>query len=107
MSKYVENWWVEELPNGVMHLLINCTQREIYFHASSDYEFLIAGTEEEYYNFESDCVLSVSSFLPAEKAWMWLQTSMKNKDQLSYYYIPYQREWTKNRKVMAKSKNKL
>lgn len=104
MSKYVESWWVEELPNGVIHLLINCTQREIYFHAFSDYQFIIAGSEDEYDNYVDDCIFSVSSFLPAEKAWIWLQTSMKNKDQISFYYIPYQRGWNRERKILIESK---
>ena len=39
MSKYVESYWAEELPNGVIHLLINCTQKEIYYHAYTDTSF--------------------------------------------------------------------
>lgn len=97
MSKYVENYWVEELPNGVIHLLINLTQPEIYFHSYSDYNFLIAGTEEEYDNSGPECVLTVEVFLPEIKDGLYITTSAHNKDQLSFYYIPYKREWIKTR----------
>ena len=100
MSKYVENWWVEELPNGVIHLLLNCTQREIYFHAYDDYNFIIAGSESELENFDKDCNLSVESFLPENGTWIWIQTSAKEKEQLSFYYIPFRKEWAKNRKIL-------
>lgn len=102
MSKYVENWWVEELPNGVIHLLINCTERGVYFHAMSDYEFLIAGTEEEAMDSFKECSLSLEPFLP-EGTWLWLQTVMLEKDQLSFYYIPYERGWNRNRKIIKES----
>lgn len=92
-NRYVESYYINELPNGVIHLLINCTQREIYYHAYNDNTFLIAGTEEEYeegqYNFE------IEEFLDRTKAFLYIQTSMKEKEQLNFYYIPYQREWIK------------
>lgn len=42
MNKYVTNYWVEELPNGVIHLLINCTQKEIYYQRINNYELDIS-----------------------------------------------------------------
>ncbi len=101
MSKYVENWWVEELPNGVIKLIINCTQREIYFHQLNNYEFIIAGTEEEYDNWNESVLFSVSNFLPPIDG-LYLNTSMKEKDQLYFFYIPHLREWRKNKKNITK-----
>ncbi len=96
--KYVENYWVEELPNGVIHLLINCTQREIYFHNYSDYGFVICGSEEEYDDWGKDCLLKTKSFLPILEEGIYLVSSHKEKDQISYYYIPHMREWVKTKK---------
>lgn len=98
MSKYVESYWIEELPNGVIHLLINLTQREIYYHQPSENCYLIAGTQKEYDDFDGDCVLSIEDFLPHIGYGHYIPTSIHEKDQLSFYFIPHKREWIKTRK---------
>ena len=100
--KYIESYWVEELPNGVIHLLINCTQKEIYFHAYSEHTFLICGTEEEFEDFNLDLVFDVPEMIDFTKDTLYIQTTTKNKEQLSFYYIPYQKEWIKQRKFLVK-----
>lgn len=102
--KYVESYWAEELPNGVIHLLINCTQREIYYHAFSDTTFLIAGTEEEYEDWSGNNVtLTIDDFLPQNKDIIYIRTSVKEKDQLSFYWIPFERGKRKNRKILLEN----
>lgn len=99
--KYVESYWVEELPNGVIHLLINCTQKEIYYHSFSANWFVIAGTEEEYDNWkENDVILNTESFLPQNKDITYIMTFSKEKDQLSFYWIPFERGKRKDRKIL-------
>lgn len=106
MSKYVENYWVQELPNGVIKLVINCSQREVYYHQYSDYEFTIAGTEDEFDGLTDESFsFSVSAFLP-EIDGMYLQASMKEKDQLYFFYIPHLKGWHKNKKILLESKLK-
>lgn len=105
MSKYVESWWVQELPNGVIELVINCTQREIYYHQYGDYDFLIAGTEDEF-NGLSDgesCSFSIPSFLPPIDG-IYLHADSKNKDQLYFFYIPHLRVWNRDKKILLESK---
>lgn len=103
MSKYVKNYWVEELPNGVIHLLINLTQREVYHHRFFDNLFLIAGTEKEFEEHSAECILNTEDFLPKNNdVFMYIKSSMHEKDQLSYYYIPYKKEWIKDRKYLIK-----
>ncbi len=103
MSKYVESYWVQEIPNGVIQLVINCTQREIYFHQFGDYEFLIAGTEDEYENWDRSVVLSISnSFLPKIDG-LYLNASMKNKEQLYFFYIPHLRGWNRDKNIILDS----
>jgi len=89
--KYIESYWAEELPNGVIHLLINCRQREIYFHAFADDWFLVCGTEEEYDNMEKDCTLRTEQFIPNNKDVIYIRSYMKEKDQLSFFWIPFER----------------
>lgn len=89
--KYIKSYWAEELPNGVIHMLINCTQREIYFHTFTDEWFLICGTEEEYDNMEENCYLKTDKFIPDNKDVIYLRSSMKEKDQISFFWIPFLR----------------
>ena len=98
--KYVESYFIEELPNGVIHLLFDCNQRELYYHSYSDNEFLICGTEDEYESGDSNLVITLDSFLPKDK-YMFIETSIKNKEQISFYFIPYEKEWIKNRKFIV------
>ena len=97
---YVDSYWVEELPNGVIHLLINCKQKEIYYHAYSDNDYFICGTPEEYDDADSRFILPIGNFLLKDTTYQYIQTSMKVKDQISYYYIPYQKDWIKNKKFI-------
>lgn len=99
--KYIESYWVEELPNGVIHLLINCTQREIYFHAFNDNMFIIAGTEKEYENWGSgDLVLTTDEFIKNKKNVIYVMSSAKEKDQLSFYWIPFERGVKREKKIL-------
>jgi len=98
--KIVENYWIEELPNGVIHLLINCTQREIYYHAFNDTEFLITPTLEEYDNYTNSDIFKPELTIPRENGVIWVRTEQKNKEQLSFYYIPYKKEWLKTKKYL-------
>lgn len=103
MSKYVENYWVEELPNGVIKLIINCTQKEIYYHSFTANWFIIASTQEEYENNDQGCVLKVEEFLPKLEGGIYLPTSHKEDHQLYFFYIPHLKEWRKDRNILLRS----
>lgn len=98
--KYVESYWAEELPNGVIHLLINCTQREIYFHSFTTEWFLVCGTQEEYDNMEQDCYFKTEKFVPDNKDVIYVMSSMKEKDQLSFFWIPFDRKFKRKKKIL-------
>ena len=100
MSKYVDSYWVEELPSGVIKMVINCSQREIWYHRLTDYSFIIAGSESEFDNWDSSVILEVESFLP-EVDGIYYKTSMKEKDQLYFFYIPYLYGWRKCSKYLV------
>lgn len=99
MSKYVQNYRIELLPNGVYQLTINLKQKGCYHHRIYDNLFLITGTEEEYDNHDPNCILSIEEFLPKNKEVIYAIADNLNKDQLIYYYIPFYREWIKNKSV--------
>jgi len=94
----VESYWIEELPNGVIHLLINVKERGIYCHQFNDNEYLILEDYSEDYT--KDDILTIPDFLDKTKAFMYISSSYIEKDQINYYFIPHQREWVKNRKFI-------
>ena len=101
MSRYVESYWAEELPNGVIHLLINCTQRWLVYRAYSDTQFLITESDEDW---ENDDLLNVRKFLPEIERGMYMRTSMQEKEQISFYFIPYKFDERRNRKELLNSR---
>lgn len=108
MSKYVKSYWAETLPNGVIHLLINLSQREIYYHNFSDSLFLITGTEKEYEDCPEDCILNIEDFyLPEETGMHYITSFLHEKDQLSFYFIPHKREWIKSKKERIFLENEM
>lgn len=99
MSKYVESYWAEELPNGVIHLLINTSERWLAYQVLNDISFLITSTEEEAENWgDPTCILEVPEFLSNIEEGMYIRTSMQEKDQISIYWIPYFYKDRKNSK---------
>lgn len=99
--KYVKSYFIEELPNGVFLLVINLTQREIYYHRFDDDLYLIAGTQKEYKEPTAEVHLSIiRKFLPEKPEQTWLRSSMHEKDQLTFVFTPYQKEWIKNRRIV-------
>ncbi len=100
MNKYVESYWAEELPNGVIHLLINTTERWLAYQALSDTQFIIGEDLESWLH---DDILTVEKFLPEIEKGMYMRTSMQEKDQISFYWIPYKFAERKLRKVLLES----
>lgn len=102
--KHVESWWVEELPNGIYHLLINTDERWIDFSRISDTQFLIGEHDYGKNTFEDfkSKILNIPNFLPKNDN-IYICTEQQNKDQISFYWIPIEKNYIKNRKIIFKS----
>lgn len=99
----VEDYWIEELPNGVIHLLFNCNTRHFYHH-QFDYDlYLITENETDDYD-EKDIVRVPVKFLNHDDVFMYIVASCRDDEQLSYYFIPHQKEWVRNRKIIFNSR---
>lgn len=85
-SKYVKNWFITLSDIGVYSLVFNLTERWLNYYAIND-EMYIFGeqdydSEEEY----QSKIQEVSKFLPDG---MYIRSSQINKDQCTFYFIPY------------------
>lgn len=104
-AKHVTDWWVEQLPNGIFHLLINTDERWINFHAYNDEMYIIGDKEGDSPEVSIEKTLILPKFLPEIKKGLYLCTVMQNKDQISFYYIPYYYEWVNQKNIIISSKN--
>ena len=91
--KKITNWVVDLLPNGVYTLTVNTSERWVEYNMYNDTWFLIDNEE-----------LKIPSFLPGNRTF-WLRSSSQNKDQIFFYWIPFEREWIKDNSVKLILKN--
>lgn len=103
--KYIESYNISEHESGVIQLTFNCTQRELYYHRFTDNNYLICGTEEEFDNgyYQSDLTIDIDmdSILTKERAFMFRCATSKDKETITFYFIPYQRDYIKTRKNLT------
>lgn len=98
-SKHVWSWFVHEDANGVYHLTFNLSGKDLSFHAYSDTEFYFGeGREDETLEEHDKCVHEIEPFLPQTEGRMFLRGSQRNKDQVTFYYIPFDKNWIKEGK---------
>lgn len=89
-SKYVESYWITEHESGIFHLMFNTTERWMSYHRYSDTKYCfgyglkkIGETEEEADGEDFE----IEEFLPKDKS--YLPTVIQEKDQISWWFIPY------------------
>lgn len=87
-SKYVESYWVQEYESGIFILMFNTTKKWIPFHrySNTQYEFGEQPKKETAEEWK-DRVQDIEEFLP--KGISYLPTVFQEKDQISFYFIPY------------------
>lgn len=90
--KNVESYWVEYCDSGIIHLLFNTKERWMYFHQYSDHSYKIGGMigDNEDYNTwkELMCEIPNDKLVFAEEK-IYISTVIQNKDQISFYFIPF------------------
>jgi len=74
----VQSHFVKKHPSGIIQLIINTIDRWVDFHAYNDFEFEIDG---EKFSAEDPLLQNLS---------MFVQTVQQNKDQIVFYYIPFE-----------------
>ena len=93
-SPLIESWWIEKYECGIYLLLFNTTERWIPFHQANDetYFFGEEPEDEEPVDYLKR-LYEVPEFLPQDK--MYIPTVIQNKDQISFYFIPFDLLWEK------------
>ena len=91
-SKYVTSWGVYKLPNGIYQLIFNTTEKWIQYHrySATEYLFWIDGKED---------VQEIPEFLPNVGGISYQIADSQNKDQITFYFIPFRKNWLKQGKI--------
>jgi len=93
-SKYVTSWGVYKLPNGIYQLIFNTTKKWIKYHrySATEYLFWIDGKED---------VQEIPEFLPNVGGISYQIADSQNKDQITFYFIPFRKNWLKQGKIQT------
>ena len=107
MSKHVESWWIQKFNNGIIQLMINTSIRWLGYHEYTQGSYWIGhiGTEDENECKDQDCTLNI----PVEKfefqtGTRYLPLHIQEKDQIMFYYVPYNMISRENGTIIADSK---
>lgn len=95
-SKYVSSWLVQLLPNGVYQLTFNTTVKWVDYHRLNNrlYGFNLDESEEK-----ESLIQEIPEFLPKDKNITWMSSHVQNKDQVTFYFIPFKINWLKEGKI--------
>lgn len=102
--KYVKSYSVSRLECGVIVLYFSCNQKELYFHRYHNENYLICGSEEEFEEsgWGDEFMISIPNFIDnikkEEDVFMYLVSSMHEDDSITFFFIPYKRDYLKTKK---------
>jgi hypothetical protein len=89
-SKYVESFFIQKFASGIYLLLINTTERWMYYHRFSTNTYQIGGDELGDW-LKEDLLMEVPEGILPDTHHM--VTVSQEKDQISFYFIPYNLVW--------------
>jgi hypothetical protein len=84
MEKQVESYWIKKYDSGIIHLCFNTVDKWINYHRYNDQEYHFGDQGElpgEYF--------TLNEKLPLDSNQMYACTELQNKDQICFYYIPF------------------
>jgi len=106
-SKFVTSWFVTKEPNGIYSLIINTTEKYCYCQYIVEHDNKMLFVVHNYSDglIPDDTELEIPNFLPKIDG-VWIKSSLVEKDQIQYYFIPYLKEYIKNpNRIILKSED--
>ncbi len=87
--KYISSHWVQEFECGIFLLMFNTHERWIPYHRYSDTDYIFGKDDDETESQEdyNNRCYEVEEFL--QKGVNYLPTVIQEKDQISFYFIPF------------------
>lgn len=94
-SKYVSSWFVNKLPNGIYQLIFNTTEKWIKYHRYNNTTY----TFDTNYHEDIQDVQEIPEFLSNVEGISYQIADSQNKDQITFYFIPFRKNWVKQGKI--------
>lgn len=101
-GKYIRDWSIIKYPNDIYGLIINTTEKWLAFHRYDDNNYIIGEDIETHGMYEELTI--PEDFLPFQKGIIYICTSQQNKDQISFYWIPFTKDSIINHEIILTSK---
>lgn len=80
----VENYWITVHDSGIVSIMFNTIDKWVGYHRYNDNSYLFSTGEEE--EIEETELVTIENF---ELNGKYVCTESQNKDQITFYYIPY------------------
>lgn len=87
MKTQIENHWIRRYSSGIIHLLINTQDKWLPWHRWRDLHYEVTFGEDLEYTEE---LVLTKEQLGLDPDTRYLCTECQEKDQMSYYYIPFE-----------------
>lgn len=92
-SKYVEDYWIEKYPSGIILLCFNTRKRWIQYGRVSDEhytfnQYIDKGDDNFHLDPNKEEMLELTPFLPNNGSRM-IHVHEQEKDQIYHYFIPF------------------
>jgi len=88
-NKLIESHWITTHESGIITLVINTIDKWIDYHRYDDNWYIV---EDEDGNVEE-----LRTKIPFQEKMKYMTSSNQNKDQITFYYIPYPLVMEKNK----------
>ena len=85
-SKYVDRWEISEHPHGVYSVIFSLTERWLNYYAINETTYVFGESENDTQEEWESKIQEIPEFLNFGD---YLETSMVNKDEVIYFFIPY------------------
>ena len=82
--KEIQSYWIKKYESGIVHLLINTVHKGCYYHRYNDTWYVVSWNGE----IEEELKITKEE-LGLEENIMYICTELQEKDQISFYYIPF------------------
>ena len=100
----VESYWIQKYPSGIYHLLFNTKKRWVYFHQYSETEYQIGGTPDDDSEEHEKFFQQIPEGLIPDNV-SFLHTTLQEKDQISFYFLPKDMVFRAGEEIIYDSKN--
>lgn len=101
-GKYITDWSIIKYPNDIYGLIINTTEKWLAFHRYNNTDYIVGEDTETEGMYEE---LSVpEEFIPHSDEFIFICSSNQNKDQITFYWIPFTKDSIINHEIILTSK---